>query len=145
MKHYRKRLQSMAAIFARITTGVTFVSAAYIALLWGSDTVLAVDILWQILAVSALCTLGSLLLPCDTEKEVSKKSMLVRNICYFVYVNLAVLGCGFCFEWFNPSNWKMLAAMELCIVAVFAAVMGASYFNDHKTAEQMNRKLGERK
>lgn len=144
MKDVIKRLQFTLDIFTRITTGVTCVTAVYIGIMWGSDTELTVSILWQILGVSALCTLGSFLFPCGTGREISKGSMLRRTILYFVFVNAVVLGCGFLFGWFYLSSWKMVAAMEICIIAVFAAVRGAGYFAEYKTAERMNEKLRER-
>ncbi|POP31483.1 DUF3021 domain-containing protein [Lactonifactor longoviformis] len=145
MSHMIKRMQDMLAMFFRITTGIVFVTAVYIGIFWGSGSEIGVNILWQILMVSALCTLGSLLLPCGAEKEVSKRGMLVRMILYFIYVNAVVLGCGLWFAWFSPSKPHMLAGMEVCIIGVFAIVTSVSYFSAYRMAEQMNRKLRERK
>lgn len=144
MRYIIKRLQSMLNIFTRVAAAITCVSAVYIGIFWGAETILSVDILWQILSVSALCTLGSVLIPCGLEREISKGSMLVRMLLYFVFVNAAVLLCGFGFAWFYPSSWKMVAGMEVCIIAVFVIVVGAGYFAEYKTAEQMNQKLRER-
>ena len=144
MRYIIKRLQSMLNIFTRITAAVTCVSAVYIGIFWGSETILSVDILWQILGVSALCTLGSFLIPCGLGREVSKGSMLIRMFLYLVFVNAAVLLCGYAFAWFYPSSWRMVAGMEACIIVVFAIVVGAGYFAEYKTAEQMNQKLRER-
>lgn len=145
MSHIIKRIQNMLAMFFRITTGIVLVTAVYIGVFWGSGSEIEVNILWQILIVSALCTLGSLLIPCEAEKEVSKRSMFVRMILYFIYVNAVVLGCGLWFAWFFPSSPRMLVGMEVCIIAVFAAVTAVSYFSAYRMAEQMNQKLRERK
>ena len=144
MNHVIKRLQDMLAMFFRITTGIIIVTALYIVMFWGKNSQIQVTILWQILMVSVFCSVGSLLLPCDSEKEVSKRGMLVRMILYFLYVNIVVMVSGFRFEWFDTSNGKMVFVMELCIIAVFAVVTAVSHFTDYKTAEQMNRKLRER-
>lgn len=144
MKNIIKRLQTMLDIFTRITTAVICVTAVYIGIFWGGEDVLSVSILWQILSVSAICTLGSFLIPCGSEREVSKKSMLARMLLYFIFVNVVVLGCGAMYEWFSFSSWKMVLAMEISIIAVFAVVVGAGYFAEYKTAEQMNQKLRDR-
>ena len=86
----------LAMLFFGITTGIVLVTAVYIGVFWGSGSEIEVNILWQILIVSALCTLGSLLIPCEAEKEVSKRSMFVRMILYFIYVNAGTgLAAGF--------------------------------------------------
>lgn len=59
MEYMIKRLQLMLDIFFKVTTGVIFVTAVYIMVFWGEDTVLNVGILWEILTVSGLCGLGS--------------------------------------------------------------------------------------
>lgn len=144
MSHIIKRLQSMLDIFVRVTAAVTCITAVYIGIFWGVETRLTVNILWQILSVSAFSTLGSLLLPCGTGREISKKSMLLRMVVYYIFVNAVVLVCGFTYEWFYLSSWRMVLGMEVCIILVFAAVTGASYFSEYKTAEQMNQRLRER-
>lgn len=146
MERWIKRLQFMLGIFVKITTGVIVVTAVYISVFWGIKVDVKVVLLWQILCVSALCTVGSILLPASEEdaQEISKKGMLIRMIVYFILVNIVVLGCGFCFQWFSPSDWKMVLGMEISIIGVFAAVTAASYFDDYRIAEKMNRRLKER-
>lgn len=144
MNRVIKRLQSMLNIFVKITTAVICVTAVYIQLFWGQDTDLTVNVLWQILTVSFLCTIGSSIFPCDGEQEISKRSMLLRTLFCFIFVNVVVLGCGFLFEWFYLSNLKMLLGMEAAIIIVFAAVSSADFYRQYKAAEQMNRRLRER-
>ena len=113
MEYMIKRLQLMLDIFFKVTTGVIFVTAVYIMVFWGEDTVLNVGILWEILTVSGLCGLGSVVLPCGVGREVSKREMFVRVTLYFGIVNAIVLGCGFRFEWFYFSSWKMVLGVRL--------------------------------
>ncbi len=131
-------------VFAWITTGVTCVTAIYIIAFWGADTSVGVEILWQILLVSAVCSLGTLILLYNEKREFSKKEMLVRCCLLFVYVDVIVLTCGFYFHWFYFSNWKMVAGMELCIIAVFVCTMTLSSLAAQKEADAMNKKLRER-
>lgn len=130
-------------VFSWIATGVTCVTAIYIMIFWGADTNIGVELLWQILLVSAVCSLGSLILY-NEKKEFSKKEMLVRCCLLFAYVDIIVLTCGFYFQWFYFSSWKMVAGMELCIIAVFAVTMGFSSLAAKKEADAMNKKLRER-
>lgn len=144
MEHIRKRLQIMMDLFFKITTGVIFVTAVYIRVFWGVGTVLDVGILWEILTVSGLCALGSVVLPCGVGKEVSKRELIVRATLYFGIVNVVVLGCGFWFEWFYFSSWKMVLGMECGVVGVYVVVTALNYFVGVWEAEEMNRRLKER-
>lgn len=130
-------------VFSWIVTGVTCVTAIYIMVFWGAHTSIGVELLWQILSVSAVCSLGSLVLY-NEKTEFSKKEMLVRCCFLFIYVDIIVLACGFLFHWFYFSNWKMVTGMELCIIAVFAVTIGLSSFTGQKEADAMNKKLRER-
>ena len=80
----------------------------------------------------------------DSEKEISKQAMLIRNLLYFLFVNVVVLGCGFWFGWFYISDWRMIAGMEACIVFVYCSVVAISYYMESRVADRMNRKLKER-
>lgn len=131
-------------VFSSIVTGVTCVTAIYITAFWGAGTSIDLEILWQILLVSAVCSLGSLILLYNKKREFSKKEMLVRCCLLFVYVDIIVLTCGFYFHWFYFSNWKMVVGMELCIIAVFVSTMTLSSLAAQKEADAMNKKLRER-
>lgn len=139
-----KHLQQMVDMFFKITTGIIFVAAAYVTVFWGTEGNINFGILWQILGVSALCSLGTLFLICDGGREISKSAMLIRTIMDFLWVNIIVLFCGFQFEWYDSDNWKMIMGMETCIIVVFLLVTLANYFSEYRTAEKMNEKLKER-
>lgn len=136
-----KSLKGIISLFTKITTLVIIVTAIYIMIFWGEDTILGVKILWQIIVVSGICSLGYLILPDEEQKEVSKASMLLRHIALFLYVNIIVMGSGIYFEWFYTTNWKMILGMLTCIVIVFVIITSVSYFVNNKIAEQMNKKL----
>ncbi len=141
-----KHIQIVLDLFYKITAGITVITAVYITVFWGADTVVpGADLLWQILITSGLCSLSGVFITCDDAKETSKKGMLWKMVFGFIYVNMIVLCCGTVFEWFYLSDWKMLFGMEASILAVFLAVVGLSYFSGYKTAQQINAKLKERK
>lgn len=141
-----KRLKSMVSVFEKVTAGILFVTAVFISVFYGWDIELSVDILWQILFLSAVCALGSIILPLEgeKEKEVSRIAMLVRTIIYFIYINVVVLGFGFLFEWFTFDNSWQVFGMELAIIFVFAAVALIFYWSQCLEARRMNEELKKR-
>lgn len=136
-----KRLRGILSLFTKITTMVIIVTAVYIMIFWGKDTVLGVEILWQIILVSGICSIGCLVLPDSEQKEVSKVSLLLRHIALFIYVNIVVMGSGIYFEWFYLSNWRMILGMLACIAVVFVTITSISYIVDNRLAEKMNQRL----
>ncbi len=138
-----EKVKNLANIFSKITVCVLFVSAIYISALWGLDAQISVRILWQIIIVSAVCAVPILMYPTKNEKELSKKGMIVRQIIYFVYVNIAVLGLGRAFGWFYFEKPEMVVFMEGLIIGVYVIVNLGVYMNDRIAADSMNRKLSE--
>lgn len=137
------KIKNLINVFSKITICVLVASATYITTFWGWNAQIGVQILWQILVVSAVCSIPILMYPRDGEKELSKKGMIVRQILYFIYVNIAVLGLGRLFGWFYFTNMKMLAFMEALIVFVYVAVNLIIYINERMVAENLNRRLKE--
>ena len=138
-----EKVKNLANIFSKITVCVLFASAIYISALWGLDAQISVRILWQIIIVSAVCAVPILMYPIKNEKELSKKGMIVRQIIYFVYVNIAVLGLGRAFGWFYFEKPETVAFMEGLIIGVYVIVNLVGYMNDRIAADSMNRKLSE--
>ena len=138
-----EKVKNLANIFSKITVCVLFASAIYISALWGLDAQISVRILWQIIIVSAVCAVPILMYPTKNEKELSKKGMIVRQIIYFVYVNIAVLGLGRAFGWFYLEKSEMVVFMEGLIIGVYVIVNLVVYMNDRIAADSMNRKLSE--
>lgn len=133
-------LRLIAKLFVMITSCVMLVAAAYVTFFWGIDTTVSIKVLWQILGSSALCSLCGLFFTVG-KKEPSKKNMFIRNILSFIYVNAVVLICAFAFEWIRNRDPLMIIAMELSIIAVFAAVYLTNYFSARREAEKMNQVL----
>ena len=138
-----EKVKNLANIFSKITVCVLFASAIYISALLGLDAQISVRILWQIIIVSVVCAVPILMYPTKNEKELSKKGMIVRQIIYFVYVNIAVLGLGRVFGWFYFEKPETVAFMEGLIIGVYVIVNLVGYMNDRIAADSMNRKLSE--
>ena len=139
-----KRIESIVSLFVRITTGVLFVTAVYVSVFYGIESDIEVKLLWQILLVSSICSLGAFILPFDTKREVSKYSLLICMIIYYLFVNVVVLLSGFYFEWFYIGNWKQVLGMVVAIAFVFVVVTLVTYWAEYQVADKMNQKLQER-
>ena len=71
--------------------------------------------------------------------------MFARQLLYFIFVNITVLGLGKIFEWFSFQNFSMVLFMEVLIIAVYVVVNIIYYLSDRADAQSMNKKLLEMK
>ena len=140
-----EKMKLLLDIFGKITAGVLMAAAAYITIFWGTEAKISAMILWQVLIVSAVCSVPVLLFAADNGKELSKRGMFVRQFLYFLFVNVVVLGLGSLFDWFGFRNVSMVLVMEAMIIAVYALVNVVSYLSDRAAAQNMNEKLQERR
>lgn len=134
-----KKLKDLFFIFVCVTTCVVFVAALYITIFW-PQTSLGVEILWQILLISFLTSLGVYFYP---EEEVSAKSTLFRYILHYIYSNIVVLGCGIWFGWFYADHFWMVLGMVIAIAFVFFLVSVVEWNKEKKMAALMNEQLKE--
>lgn len=135
-----KRLKDVCYVFACVTTCVTFVTAVYIKVFWPQQVSLDKDILWQILFVSFLCSLGIFIYP---KREVSGRVMMVLYVLHYAEVNAVVLGCGVWFQWFYPNDLPMVLGMVILIALVFILVSVIMWNRNRKMAALMNKRLEE--
>lgn len=140
-----EKLKMLMDIFGKVTFGVLIAATVFISVFGGFDAQISVKILWQILAVSAVCSVPILMFDSDASKELSKKGMFARQLLYFIFVNIVVLGLGKIFEWFSFQNFSMVLFMEVLIIAVYAVVNIICYLSDRADAQSMNKKLLEMK
>lgn len=134
-----KKLKDLFFVFVCVTTCVLFVSAVYITIYWPQAT-LGVEILWQILIVSFLSSLGVYIYP---DREVSKRTGILLTVVHYVETNALVLGCGFWFEWFYADNLLMVVGMVIVIALVFLTVSIAVQLRARQLAALMNERLQE--
>lgn len=132
-----KRGKQLLLTFAFVTTGILCAATIFITVFW-QNAHITVAFLWQILGVSALCSLGNFIWP---DREVTKKEWIVREVLHYVYVCTVVLGLGSKFEWFYWNNLKMVLLMIFTIFIVFVTVMYVMLKMDKKVEKQLNEKL----
>ncbi len=127
----------MIFVFVCVTTCVLFVTALYITIFW-QQAVLGVEILWQILCVSFLCSIVTFFYP---QREVGRKAMMMLYIGHYVLTNVIVLGCGIWFGWFYIDNLPMVLAMFLAIAVIFVVVSAVAWRRGTQQAALMNERL----
>ena len=132
------RLKNVFFVFVCVTTCVLFVTALYITIFWPQQEKVGVDILWQILTVSFLCSVMVALYP---QREVSRKVMLLVFISHYIVTNVIVLGCGVWFEWFYADNLPMVLGMIFAIAVVFVLVSAVAWKRGKQQAALMNERL----
>lgn len=132
-----RRLRDVFFVFVCVTTCVLFVTALYITVFW-QHALLEVEILWQILIVSFLCSIVTFFYP---QREVGKKAMLCIYIGHYVLTNAIVLGCGLWFQWFYADNLAMVLAMLLAIAVIFVLVSVVEWRRGKRQAALMNERL----
>ena len=134
-----KKIKDIFYTFVCVTTCVVFATALYTSIFW-PGVALDSSILWKILMVSFLCSLGILVYP---EREVGKHLMLCIILLHYVWVNIVVLGCGLWFEWFLSDNLWQVLGMVLLIAVIFAIVSLVCWKRGKQMAALMNTKLKE--
>ncbi len=136
----KKRVMELLLTFCMVTTGSVFVCAVYNKVFWSGDTFLDAAILWQLLAMAFVCSLGNFIHP---YREVSRRRAVFNKGLHYVYINVVVLGCGYGFGWMDIENIFMLAAMMFGILVVFVTVSFVIWRLHERETENLNRKLRE--
>ena len=136
----KKRMVELLLTFCMVTTGSVFVCAVYNRVFWPQGTFLDSDILWQLLALAFVCSLGNFIHP---YREISRRRAVINRGLHYLYINAVVLGCGYGFGWMDIGNLFMLAVMVLGIAVVFVAVSSVIWGLHKRESKNLNRKLKE--
>ena len=136
----KKRIVELLLTFCMVTTGSVFVCAVYTKIFWPHDVYLNADVLWQLLALAFLCSLGNFIHP---YREVSRRRELLNKGLHYLYINAVVLSCGYGFQWMDRGNVLMLAVMIFGILFVFVVVSFVIWRLHARESENLNRKLRE--
>lgn len=143
----KKRIKKMLLYTVCITTGTILACAFWymVTLISKGLPILSAQvpymILWQILSVGILCGVGTELILGGRECTPAKEKLKV--IIHYVFINLAVLVCGYFYDWYKLSISGILL-MCLTSVAVYAFTVFIGHANELKLADKMNQKLKER-
>jgi hypothetical protein len=130
----------MLHVFSMVLTGVVIAVAVFITVINPTDTVTSA-LFWQMPLVSAVCTLISLIYPWD--REMGKTELIIKTVIHYILVNVIVLGSGALFYWYNPSQFRNIAAMVLAIAVIFGGINAFSWKRASSVAARLNEKLEE--
>lgn len=133
------RLKNLLHTYICVMSCVVIATAIFITIFM-PEVELGVEILWQMMLVSFLCSMGSLLYP---EKAVSKRKMALLISLHYAEVNVVVLGLGFCFKWFSVKYLPHVVGMLVLINVIFLIVSRVEWKRGEKIAQQMNQRLAE--
>lgn len=144
----KKRIIRALLLSTTISTGTLIACAVWymITLTTNGRPLLSAQIpfvtLWEILSVGIICGAGTelILFSCD-ESSVKTK---IRLGIHYVFINVAVLVCGYFYGWYRISVSGVLG-MCFTSAAVYAFTFSLGLSNGRRTAARMNEKLRELK
>lgn len=134
METVKKLLQT----FAYVLAGTTLCTALFITIFIPNED-LNISLLWQMIIVSAICSLGNLVY--YYKRVLSKRQMRFRIICHYLYINAVVMGSGYLFEWMTPGLILEFLVMLLLIAVVYVIIAMVTFRQEAKVAEILNRQL----
>lgn len=135
----KSNISFLIDMFSKLSTAIFLFSSIYIYIFSGLERIMSVTYIWGVLAQAFLLTVAYI--PFRTEKEMSKRRLLISNICYFIFADLVVLGFGLLFKWFTLDHPITIIAMELTFVVVFIVVYLVMYLTAKSTVSKMNEQL----
>ncbi len=101
-----------------------------------------VKIIWQVIVVAAITSLGTLIY--RSKREISKKQMKIRHIIHYTYINVVVLGCALMLQWVNIKQISQILTLVLLVAGVYFSVTTAMFSNEKRIAESINQRLRSR-
>jgi Protein of unknown function (DUF3021). len=121
--------------------GATINTAIFITV-FNKDLSLTVDILWQIIVLAAVCSLGNLMY--HYHRVLSKRQMKIRMVCHYVYINIVMIGGGFLCGWLSIDYLPEIVVMFVMVAVVYIIIMTVNFHQEEKIAENLNRQLRKR-
>lgn len=135
-----KRLRFLFQIYAMVMTSVTFAVAVFTTIISPAEMI-ETKLLWQMILVSGLCTLTSLIYPWN--REMGKVEMIVKTVIHYILINVIVLGSGALFYWYDPTQIYSIMTMVFTIAVIFGSITAGSWKKAALDAARMNERLEE--
>lgn len=130
------RIKVFLDVFTKVTTSILLGAAAYCSFFF-YDGMFSRHLLWELLLVSFLTSLGVLFYTDD----LNKKSMRLVCILHYLFNNVVVVGCGLWFGWIDAKNPLQIIGMVVLVAVIFSVVSVLSWKKAASEAEQMNERL----
>lgn len=132
------KLKTFFDVFTTVTTCVVFGVGVYCGVFFPRIQ-FGMEMMWQILLVSLLTSVGTLMYT----DELSKKITKIQCVLHYLLVNIIVVVCGIRFDWFNTDDLAQIIGMLILIAVIFLAVSIVSWKKVMKEADLMNKRLAE--
>ena len=137
----REKFDTFLLMFTRLSTQFCLVDALAHLIFKGVKTkVYSLEFL-VILGIASICAV--LYVALLINKNVSKKTMLLLQFCYFVIVDTAVIISGYLLEWFSFTRIYEFITFESFILLLIVITILHSYKTNSAVARKMNEKLKE--
>ena len=133
------KLKKLLHTYICVLSCVVLATAAFITIFM-PQVELGVELMWQMMLVSFLCSIGVLMYP---EKAIGRGKTVVLVVLHYVEVNASVLGFGFYFGWFSIRYLPHVLGMLTLINVIFLAISTVEWRRGKEIARQMNRHLAE--
>lgn len=130
------RIKVFLDVFTKVTTCILLGAATYCSFFF-YDGMFSRHLLWELLLVSFLTSLGVLFYTDD----LNKKSMRLVCILHYLFNNVVVVGCGLWFGWIDTKNPLQIIGMVVLVAVIFSVVSVLSWKKAASEAEQMNERL----
>jgi len=129
--------ETMFNMFTRITTIIMICAGVYICIFWEGQV--SANVLFQIPVVGALTSIPCTLL--FYKDTLPKKTFLIREILFYIYVNIVVFTFGTIFEWVRFETPYMAIGLffDILVVCLLAGVV--AYCFDQGISNKMNDRL----
>lgn len=132
------KIKRLLNVFVYVIAGNTCGAAIYTTLFYRGET-LSFMLLWQIIGLAAVCTLGNLFFL--SNKEISGNALKVRFFIHYVYINIVVVGWAVLWEWIEPVSLLGILVLILIIAGIYSFITFYSITNDKKVAMELNKRL----
>lgn len=117
----------------------TLISTAVFITIFDRNAELSVILLWQVICVSMVSSIGSLIFL--SKKEISKKQMKIRQTIHFIFINIIVLGNAILCKWVDIDRILQMIAMLILVAIVYFCVCRVLFRQAEKEADYINQRL----
>lgn len=132
------QLRNLMQLFLLITAG-TVISATIFCTIFSPNITFGIDLLWQLIAVAIFCTVPCIMF--YTKKELSKKSMLIRQIIHLCVTLTILIFVAYFWRWIDAGSIIQPLVFVAMVSVVYVTVAFFAYQVDKMTAKQLNERL----
>lgn len=132
------RLKNLLQMFLLITAG-TVISATIFCTIFSQNITFGIDLLWQLIAVAFFCTVPCIIF--YSKKELSKKSMLIRQIVHLCLTLAILIFFAYFLTWIEAGSIIQPVIFVALVSVVYVTVAFFAYQADKVTAKQLNERL----